>query len=57
MAPELNRTSIAETFIKSHFGHISKKRKSRHNDPGPIPNLRKHLEVDISSTCQCNSKN
>jgi hypothetical protein len=32
MAPELNWTSIAETFIKSLFGYWSKKRKSRRSN-------------------------
>ena len=32
MAPELNWTSIAETFIKSLFGYLSKKRKSRRSN-------------------------
>jgi len=28
MAPELNWTSLVETFIKSLFGHLSMKRKN-----------------------------
>ena len=32
MAPEINWTSIAETFIKSLFGYLSKKRKSRRSN-------------------------
>lgn len=32
MAPELNWTSIAETFIKSRFGYLPRKRKSRRSN-------------------------
>jgi hypothetical protein len=32
MATELNWTSIAETFIKSIFGYLSKKCKSRRSN-------------------------